>query len=64
MYSSECTLGARCVYNGEHWCGNDGRWNSGGGVLYATWSEATRLSGCGTVTSTAEAPTGACPILL
>ena len=64
MYSSECTLGARYVYNGERWCGNEGRRNSGGGVLYDTWSEATRLSGCVTVTSTAEAPTGACTILL
>ena len=28
------------------------------------WSEATRLSGCGTVTSTAEAPTSVCPMLM
>ena len=33
-------------------------------MLGAAWSEATRLSGCGTVMSTAEAPTGVCPMLL
>ena len=42
---------------------NEGRWDSGGGVLSATWSEETRLLGCGTVTSTAEAPTGVIHIL-
>ena len=31
-------------------------------MLCAAWSEATRLPGCATVTSTAEAPTGACHI--
>ena len=34
------------------------------GLLSAAWSGATRLSGCGTVTSTAEAPTGVRPMLL
>ena len=34
------------------------------GVLSAAWSEATRLSGRGTVSSTAQAPTGVCPMLL
>ena len=37
--------------------------NSGGGVLSAAWSEEIRLSDCGTVTSTAEAPTVVCHIL-
>ena len=32
-------------------------------MLSAAWSEATRLPGCGTVTSAAEAPTGVCHIL-
>ena len=32
-------------------------------MLSAAWSEATKLPGCGTVTSTAEAPTGVCDIL-
>ena len=63
MYSSECTLGARCVYSGGRQCSNGRRWNSDGGVLCPAWSESTRLPGCGTVTSTAEAPTGVCPIL-
>ena len=32
-------------------------------MLCAAWSEATRLPGRATVTSTAEAPTGVCDIL-
>ena len=31
-------------------------------MLRAAWSEATRLPGCATVTSLAEAPTGVCHI--
>ena len=34
------------------------------GVVSAAWSETTRLSDCGTVTSTAKAPTCVCPMLL
>ena len=63
MYSSVYTLGARCLYSGGCQCSNDGHWDSGGYVLSAAWSEATRLPGCGTVTSAAEAPTGVCHIL-
>ena len=37
-----------------------GRLNSGGGVLSAAWSETAKQSGCGTATSTAEAPTDVC----
>ena len=44
MYSSVCTNRA-------------GRLYSGGGVLSAAWSERTKQSVCGTVTSTTEAPT-------
>ena len=51
------------MYSGERQCSNGGRWNNEGGVLSASWSEATRLSGCGTVTSTTEAPEGVCDIL-
>ena len=64
MYISECTLGARCVYSGGRQCGNGGRWNIGGGVLFAAWPEATRLPVCGTATRTEEVPTVVCPILL
>ena len=63
MYISVCKLGARCVYSGGRQCSNGGRWNSERGVLNAAWSEATRLHGCGTVTSITKAPTGVCPIL-
>ena len=32
-------------------------------MLSAAWSEATRQSGCGTETSTTEAPTDVCHVL-
>ena len=63
MYSSVYRLGARCLYRGGRQCSNEGRWDSGGGVLSAPWSEATRLPACGTVMSTAEIPTSACHML-
>ena len=63
MYSSVGTLGARCVYSRGRQCSNGGRWTSGGRLLSSAWSDATRLPGCRTVTSTAEAPTGVCDIL-
>ena len=63
MCSSVCTLGAWCAYGGGRQCSAGGRWNSGGRLLSAAWSEATRLPGCGTMTSTAEAPIGVYDIL-
>ena len=60
MYRSVGTNGAMCLYSGGRRCSNGGRLNSGGGVLTAAWSQTSQQSGCGTVRSTAEAPTDSC----
>ena len=57
MYSSVRMNHAGRLYSGGRKCSSGRRLNGGGGVLSAAWSEAAKQSGCGTVTSTAEAPT-------
>ena len=51
------------MYGGGRQYSNGGCSNSGGRLLSASWSEATRLPGRGTMTSTAEAATGLYDIL-
>ena len=65
MYSSVCTLGARCVYSTAE--GVSAAVKVAGtveGVCCVLRGQKQRGSGCATVTSTAEAPTGVCHILL
>ena len=59
VYSSGCTNGARCLSSGGRQSTNGGHVNSRGGVLSAVLSETAKQSSCGTLTSTAEAPTDA-----